>query len=474
MSNVATYARLVKPPMFRFSDAVDFVVQFSEDLMCTYATLRIVGSACADPKMTKYINTAIAGQAFETFHVEANTLGHDPTPQDPTWPSGKVYAFVEFRKSQDLSQEPIFVSNQVLVDLLVMWDSDFTFENEIYNTTSSVQTVRVKYVRRSALGTSGSTDINSYRLFIYDSNHNFIRDSGELYDWESAPIVSCDYTFDKLQDDHKYYVKARITLVGGYQLTRQFAEINVNYESLPSGSKELTLTNLPSKGFVEMKLNLTGIPHTKVIFSQCIPNKNEYLEVGSINSNDDIVIINNAYALPGREYLIRAIAFNGELIVGTYYNYISPVISGVVISDIYGCYSALGRITKHPINRNDRGQIVEAMDSVFPYNVINGSDDYDSGSVSALFTEIDDNCNPVINGENNGLYTYTLRSWLNNGRAKLLKYYNGECWIVALAGVKTTDPDNNDVYNSEFTWTQIGDADSYRDYVKLGLVITDD
>lgn len=479
MSNVATYARLIKPPMFRFKDPVDFIVQFSEDLMCTHATLRIVGSACADPKMTIYIDTAIGGQAFATFHINANALGRDPTQQDPTWPSGKVYAYVEFRKHEGLSEEPIFVSNKVLVDLLVMWETDFRFDSMIYNATSSVQTVRAIYTRRTALGTAGSTDVNSYRFFLYDSDKNLIRDGGELYDWESAVLSSVDYTFDKLRDNHTYYVGIKITLVGGYVLSRmpgddevnpQYATINVNYNPLPSGSDEFTLTNLAAKGIVEMKLDLTGVQHTKVVFSQCIPYKYDYLEVCSTNTSSDIVTYNNSYALPGRDYLMRAVVFNGDLLVNSYYQYITPSISGIVISDIYGCYSALGRITKHPISRNDRGQIIEAMDSVYPYNIINGSDDYDSGSISALFAETDDECNPILDGDGN--YTHTLRSWLNNGRTKLLKYYNGECWLVALAGVQTTDPENNDVYNSDFTWTQVGDADNYKDYVRLGLVIS--
>ena len=106
------------------------------------------------------------------------------------------------------------------------------------------------------------------------------------------------------------------------------------------------------------------------------------------------------------------------------------------------------------------------MDSKFPYHILNGEPDYDSGTVDGFFAELDE-C--TVNTDN-GALSKILRSWLNNGKAKLLTYYTGEAWIVAVNGVSTTDPENNDVYNTSFNWTQIGDATKMSEYVRLGLI----
>jgi hypothetical protein len=166
--------------------------------------------------------------------------------------------------------------------------------------------------------------------------------------------------------------------------------------------------------------------------------------------------------------MYRVVVYNGNGIVGTYYNYITYSNNNIVISDAYGSYVAVGSIEKYPISRNDRGQEHVTMDSKFPYYTINGQADYESGSFNALFTEIDDDCSVKLDNQK---YSEMLRAWLNNGQAKLLTYYTGESWIVAVSGIQTTDPEHTDTLNTSFNWIQIGDANNIEAYPTYGLVV---
>ncbi len=285
-----------------------------------------------------------------------------------------------------------------------------------------------------------------------------------MYDWDTNVYGNKPYTIYNLKDDHTYYVKGRITLNGGYSFNSDYVELNVNYADTPSGSDEFTLT--PYLGTVKIKLDLTGITHTKVVFSRTRQNENDYLEIATVENPNDIVTSTDKFPIPKYAYTYKAVVINGSIIVDTYYQNILFTDSCVTISDIFSSYSAVGRITKHPINRNDRGSILETMDSKYPYHILNGEPDYDSGSVDGMFADLDD-C--VVDTDNSAL-SDILRAWLNNGQAKLLTYYTGEAWIVSVNGVSTTDPENNDVYNTTFNWTQIGDATRVSEYVRLGLV----
>ena len=148
--------------------------------------------------------------------------------------------------------------------------------------------------------------------------------------------------------------------------------------------------------------------------------------------------------------------------------------SGLCITDVYGAFST-EVYEDFTINKNDRAGIVEAMDSDKPYAIINGSVDYDSnGSVSAKFAEIKDDCSYDFNpdGHANATISEKARHWLNNGRAKLLKLGNGECWIVSVNAVSTNySKAEGGLASTTFGWTEIANANNSDSYIEEGLIV---
>lgn len=477
MASLATYAKLIPPAQFMPNQEVTFRLHHSEDLVGKYATLVIdgytetyEGTTYDGTKITHQLGMAIGGQWMTDYIVPEDTLGitYPDAGSMSIGFSGKMQARVEIGDELDGDGyviNPVFTSNVTLVDMIVCRSEGLWFVYTPYQAIGSTFRIYLNCDHIINYGASGNEDVQSYRIFLYDSNYNLIRDSEEQYDWDSNVYGNMPYTLYDLEDNKTYYVKGKVTLNGGYSFTTGYTPITVDYQDIPSGSDEFTLTN--NLGTVIMSLDLVGVSHTKVVYSRTVQDEADYLEIVKVENPGEIVTAVDKYPIPNKPYTYKAVVYNGSLIVGTYYKNMTYTNSYVTISDIFGSFSAVGEITKHPINRNDRGSILETMDSKFPYHILVGEADYDSGQVDGLFTTIDDECNIETD---NAAYATFLRSWLNNGKAKLLTYYTGEAWIVTVTGVSTTDPENNDVYNTSFNWTAIGDANIMSEYVRLGLI----
>ena len=478
MASLATYAKLTPPSQFvpHPNQNVLFRLQYSEDLTGKYGTLVIDGYDIAGYtgyKVTHQLMIATAGQWYTEYVVDSGLLGI----AYPEWQSGSLLTSGKMQARVEIGDEldsdgyvinPVFTSNVTLVDMIIIRSDPVYFIYTPYNSAGSTYKIcpYCDYIYEA--GASGNEDVQSYRITLYDDNYNLISDSGELYDWDTNIYGNSWYPLYDLQDDHTYYVKCRVTLNGGMSFNSGFEQITVNYADIPAGSEEFTLT--PQLGTIKMSLDLTGVTHTKVVFSRTAYNEADYLELATVENPNSIVTAVDKFPIPTKQYTYKAIVFNGDLIVDTYYQNINYNNSYITISDIVGSYSAVANITKHPINRNDRGAVLETMDSKYPFYILNGSPDYDSGQIEGFFSTINDDCTVEMN---NIALSNALRAWLNNGNAKLLTYYTGEAWIVTTKGISTTDPENNDTLNTSFSWTAIGDAGIMSEYIRLGLVINE-
>lgn len=481
--NTSTYAKLIKPPQFRANESVTFKLEYSNDLACTYGTLKIYGYAFSiddghryeGVKITQYINTFMLGVGYEEYVIPPNTLAEIPELGSKfMYPSGVMKAVVEIGTKLDDEGNaiPMFKSNEIIVDMPVNFQEDYYIEpaSGILTATCSTYQLPLCYIDRKLFGSYGSTEVNSYRVLLYDSDYNLIQDSGAMYDWNNGLYWRHYYTLTNLKDSTTYYVKAKYTLGGGYVIDLDFRQLEVRYVDIPIHSDNLLLGNDKLHGRVNINV-IPDVQYDKIVVSREIKDTGDYLKLKTINKGSlsmDSAKIYDYYALPNTTYTYRVVLFNGDNVAATYYNVITHEFDGVCIADAYGSYNAIAFDKKYPINKNDRVNVVEPMDAKYPTAIRNNSLDYDSGSVTATYAYID-KCEPDF--ANNTEYSRTIRHWLNNGRTKLLKYYNGECWLVDVSGVTDDEPKGNDVIVTSFNWTEVGNAKDNSEYARLGLII---
>lgn len=472
MANISTYAKLIKPKQFKPDEPVTFRMEFSQDLLGCWATLKIYdytltidGETYSGATQTQYINVSWLDTGWVEFTIPPNTLAVNPT-DDSYGFSGKMKAVVEIGTQKDESGNAVsqFTSNEILVDMLIQLPEDFGIINVPLTSSGSVKPFQIRYVPRTSLGTLDANEINSYCVILYDQNYNIVQDSGILYDWENSSVIYKTYTLYGLSDHTKYYVLAKITLNGGYTLTTDYVPLTVEYDEEAEFSPYLSIENEPAEG--RIKISVTSpLPYNKIVISRTVVNANNYLQIKESKGVQSVFY--DYYALPNTTYTYRVTLYQNETVCATYYGKVTHRINGICIADIYAGYSALAFTQKYPVSKNSRPSILEPMDSKYPYAVINGSLDYDSGSISATFALIKE-CSPDFS--DNSKHSANIRHWLNNGEAKLLKYYNGECWIVSTSNVATEQLESTDILTTTFSWTEIADAKKNENYIKLGMV----
>ncbi|MCM1334363.1 MAG: hypothetical protein NC084_12575 [Bacteroides sp.] len=468
MANLSTYAKLIKPKQFRFDESATFRVEFSENLLCTYATLKFYGSRALNSDtiyFTQYVNMSWLGTGYVEFTVPPNSLIYIPEDA-PTHPAGgTVRAVVEFGVETDENGNaiPQFTSNEIAVDILVNWKGDFGITDTPLTASGSTKKIKIKYVQRDSVGASDATDVNSYRVALYDTEYNLIQESGAMYDWTKSYLYR-EYTLTGLEDRTEYLVRVQVTLNGGYVFDSGYLSLSVKYAEESILSPNLLVENEPTKGRIKLRVQ-TDISYDRAVVSRTVLDADDYIQLKEYSRRGFTYY--DYYALPNVTYSYRVVLYSGDTIVATYYQRLTHRISGICIADQYGGYHAMAFTKKYPVNKNDRAAIVEPMDSKYPYAVINGNLDYDSGSISATFAPLGD-CMPDFS--NNAGYSQRVRHWLNNGEAKLLKYYNGECWLVSVSGITTEQEGDSDVLSTTFNWTQIADATQNENYIKLGMM----
>ena len=103
--------------------------------------------------------------------------------------------------------------------------------------------------------------------------------------------------------------------------------------------------------------------------------------------------------------------------------------------------------------------------------ISNGSNNYDSGTVSAQWLEYDSTTDDwdVDNGHE---FVKDLKDFLNNNSPKLIKYQDGRMWLAEISSSDITDTEDDAhlQVHTAFDFTEIGDCDSGSDLYDNGLI----
>jgi len=189
----------------------------------------------------------------------------------------------------------------------------------------------------------------------------------------------------------------------------------------------------------------------------------------SINSTDDYAFI----------------AYDNLNCASKYYDYaLIPVISGIeqnyiVIEQIYSEFDGIFLIgsdamfgTMLNIEKNferiNTTSIIETLNSKCPYVSSNGISNYDTGNISALWINY---TNDNFDLNNARKYRTNLMDFLNNKKPKILKTFDGKAWIVQVTdNISESQGEHWEAPTTTFSWTQIGNAESYEDLNDNGLI----
>lgn len=111
--------------------------------------------------------------------------------------------------------------------------------------------------------------------------------------------------------------------------------------------------------------------------------------------------------------------------------------------------------------RHKPSTVISPLDNKYPTIINNSKADYYYDTCSATFVGTDENSEWGWDFDNAWRYREEFKTWLLNGKPKMIKYYDGRTWIVGISGdisdkVNTLEP--NTV--TSFTWYEIGDVNT--------------
>lgn len=132
-------------------------------------------------------------------------------------------------------------------------------------------------------------------------------------------------------------------------------------------------------------------------------------------------------------------------------------------------------------NKNRNAATVVTLGSKYPFVINNGDANYYSGQLDGLFILMDENCK--LDTEEINKYRMNLDDFLSNGLAKIIKTNEGDMFMVAIDNTIThqdngtfIDTDNNHwvkLMNTQFSWSEIGDAYDVGDLYDNNFINTD-
>ena len=163
------------------------------------------------------------------------------------------------------------------------------------------------------------------------------------------------------------------------------------------------------------------------------------------------------------------------IIQSTEGNYISKTIgvqfNGVFICDqdtIHKFYTA----QYGPMEQVQKIGVFEPFGRQYPVVVTNGVINYKSSSFSATITTPTIDMTDVVGMSEK---RDELLEYFTNHKAKIIKDYNSNCWLVIVTGSPNITFNNNtgmSVMEVGFDWREIGNSDSQSDLINSGMVTT--
>lgn len=190
--------------------------------------------------------------------------------------------------------------------------------------------------------------------------------------------------------------------------------------------------------------------------------------IKTIEPEDFDFLIRDYYCAAKRDYEFALVPFTN----GTEGRYITVMVysdfDGIHVVDKENIFSAYADITFNT-TKNRPNSSNATFGHRYSFVVSNGSPDYYTGDVSALFAKIQD-CQ--LDFENNRDYKNALLDNLNNGCAKILKHTDSRIFMICVTG-EPSEPGTENTDSNEnlisFTWSEIGDAEDSNDFYYNGL-----
>ena len=147
--------------------------------------------------------------------------------------------------------------------------------------------------------------------------------------------------------------------------------------------------------------------------------------------------------------------------------------NGVFLSDTSGIYKFFAQVGYGDVTDTmDIGQY-QTIGSKYPTLIINGNTNYQQGTTSGAILGKNYDITRIIDRQSVVELSEEIRAFLKNNKPKILKDWNGNCWLCSINASPNVSFDNSfgmGKVNVTFSWVEQGKYDNQEDLEINGMV----
>ena len=337
-----------------------------------------------------------------------------------------------------------------------------------------------------------SNIIQQYQFNLYSAVGSLLQSSGVVVgsgtQQGTSDVYDIAYNFTGLNIGSSYYVTVDVTTIQGMSVSAQSDTFTVSIDTPTLG--EATVVNNACDGYISVISNLSeeydeSITNILVKRQDVADVSGTWLTLHSQPitqaSDMDFTFIDflNQY---GKTYKYALVPLLTQTQSGveveveggyTVSDEVQSVFDGVFIVDSTGSQKCKANVGYGNVDMNQVVGSITPIGAKYPIVITNSQNQYHNGSISGTIVPDDYYFNGNLSRIDMVNKRSELEQFLTNKRAKIIKDWNGNIWLVMIMDNVSCTFDNNygmGIVNFSTNWVEVGDPTNQQDLQATGLI----
>ena len=337
-----------------------------------------------------------------------------------------------------------------------------------------------------------SNIIQQYQFNLYSAVGSLLQSSGVVVGSGTQQGTSASYdiayNFTGLNVGSSYYVTVEVTTTQGINVNAQSGTFTVSIDTPTLG--EATVVNNACDGYISVISNLSeeydeSITNILVKRQDVADVSGTWLTLHSQPiaqaSDMDFTFIDflNQY---GKTYKYALVPLLTQTQSGveveveggyTVSDEVQSMFDGVFIADSTGSQKCKANVGYGNVDMNQVVGSVTPIGAKYPIVITNSQNQYHNGSISGTIVPDDYYFNGNLSRIDMVNKRSELEQFLTNKRAKIIKDWNGNIWLVMIMDNVSCTFNNNygmGIVNFSTSWVEVGDPTNQQDLQATGLI----
>ena len=337
-----------------------------------------------------------------------------------------------------------------------------------------------------------SNIIQQYQFNLYSVVGSLLQSSGVVVgsgtQQGTSDAYDISYNFTGLNVGSSYYVTVEVTTTQGMSVSAQSNTFTVSIDTPTLG--EATVVNNACDGYISVISNLSeeydeSITNILVKRQDVADVSGTWLTLYSqpITQTSDMdftfIDFTNQY---GKTYKYALVPLLTQTQSGveveveggyTVSDEVQSIFDGVFIADSTGSQKCKANVGYGNVDMNQVVGSITPIGAQYPIVITNSQNQYHNGSISGTIVPDDYYFNGNLSRIDMVNKRDELEQFLTNKRAKIIKDWNGNIWLVMIMDNVSCTFNNNygmGIVNFSTSWVEIGDPTNQQDLQATGLI----